>query len=462
MNIIEFFSKYNKFIIISALVLAIAAFIDKRLFSGIIFIAFLISLAMFLINKLKDKRQAKILSWIFLVSMLIHVLVVFFVFYTNFQPFSGGRGDFTEYNAFAQEISNRVHSGNFAINDLQLGHFYPVIVGYVYAFTTPSMLLGELLNAWLAALSAVFVYLIVKEIGGSEKEGIIIGLITNIYPSLIFFSSLLLKEPLVVLLCAIGLLLTIKIIKNFSFKIALILYAVFIGLTHFRIYISIALVLAFVICWFLFSEFKIKKKLVYGLIIILLIGLLPIISGGEAAGLGFFGTDFFKKFLNAESIIYYREVVYAPPVKDLTISEEQANKKIENSGNSSSIPIKVGLDNPYTFVKNSLLSFLAALLGPYPWQMKFGKQLFALPEVIAWYFALVFITIGAVKNFRQKHKVILPLILFAIFVLGVQALFINNYGIIVRIRMPAFLALLCLLPLGLKKINNIKIPFLNT
>ena len=92
--------------------------------------------------------------------------------------------------------------------------------------------------------------------------------------------------------------------------------------------------------------------------------------------------------------------------------------------------------------------------------MKQPKHFFALPEVIAWWFLLFFIVKGIIKSLKTKYRVILPLVVFSCFVFGVLALFITNFGVTTRIRMPAFISLLCLFPLGFEKFKNIKIPFL--
>lgn len=475
MDFLKIISKYQNFIIIGCLLLAVSSFLSQELAFGLIFIAFLASVSFFFINKIKNEKQKKVLGSLFLIVFLLHVLAVFFVYYANFQPFSGGRGDFIYYNLDAQKISERLHQGNFSINGLSTGHLYPVIVGYLYAAITPKILIGELLNAWLVALIAIFIYLIVREIGRSEKEGFIVGLIVAVYPSLAFYSSLLLKEAITILFVVIGLLMILKVIKEFSWKNFIILYLATAGVTHFRFYIGYALIFAFIISWFLLSKFQIKKRIIYGIIMFVLMGFLPQISMAGGWSSGYFGKTNFTSFLNPNTITYYRETAYAPvapeeeapqPGPGLAPEENKISIPVilENTGNGngreSSTTIKTGLENPITFLKNTILSFVFSLLGPYPWQLKKITHVFLLPEIIPWYFILFFIIKGIVENIRKEYKVMLPLLFFSILVIGSLCLFMTNFGITTRIRMPAVLALLCLLPFGLKLLNNIKIPFL--
>lgn len=392
------------------------------------------------------KIKNKTLLVLFLIALLIHIGAVLFIYFAEFQPFSGGRGDYTTYHSIAQEVSTRVGQGNFSLEGLSFSHYYPIIVGYIYVLTVPNMLVGQLFNALLAALSVIFVYLIVIEIGGSKKQGFLAGLIVTVYPSFLFYTSLLVKDALVVLLCLICLLLMLKLIQRFSWKRFLIFYTILGFSIHFRFYVGYALILCFILCWLLFSNLKVKKRLAYAIIIIFVLGFLPQI----AAGKGYYGAKFLKQYLNPETITYFREVVYLPPEEVSTPEEVLPSEEVSTPGQQSTIVVEAGFENPFTFLRNSLISFIYSLFGPFPWQMKHLKHLFVLPEMIAWYFLFFFAIKGIVKSIR-RYRVILPLVIFSLILLSVLALFINNFGIITRIRIPAFISFVCLAPFGFKK-----------
>lgn len=482
-NIINFSKKNQRFILYSSIILAAASFFDKILFAALIFIAFLCAIVFYFI------KNKKVLCWLFLIAFLVHLSAVFFIYYFHFEPF-GGAGDYIEYNLTAQKLSEKIRQGDFSLEGIELSHNLPVIIGYIYAFSYSNMLLGQIFNAWISAILVVFIYLIVVEMGGSEKQGFFTGLAANFYPSLLFFGSLLLKDALVVLLSLVSLFFILKLLKNFSLGKFLIFYFVLGSLIHFRIYVGYAALLVFLICWMLFSNLKLKKRAVYFIVMIPFLGFLPQIFAGQS----YFATGFLSRYLNKETITYYRETVYAPPVSPQPnvpqpespkptnpqptspkpaapqpanpqpVNPQPANPqpvnpeppKFSSKGRGSSIIIKTGLENPFAFLKNTSLSFLHALLGPLPWQINRTKLFFVLLETIPWYFLLFFIAKSVIKNIKEKYKDFLPLIIFSVFVFGVLAVFITNFGIIARIRMPAVLVLLCLVPFGLK----IKIPFL--
>ena len=466
MNILEFFSKNKKLILLYCLSLAVFSLIDKVLGIGMIFIFFLVSIFFFFIDKYKEEKQKKVLGALFLIVFFLHVLAVLFLYYTGFQPFSGGYGDYVVYQQQAQEIAARVHQGNFSLQGIGISHYYSVIVGYIYSLTVPDMLIGQLFNAWLVALTVIFIYLIVYEMGGTEKDGFLTGLIAGVYPSLVFYGSLLLKDALVVLLSMFGLFLTIKIIKNFSALKFLGFFIVLTSLIHFRFYIGYALMFSFIISWFLMSNFNLKKRIIYGIIMVFILGFSTQFSGS-----GYYGYSDFKRFLNTKTITYYREIVYAPPAKILSVQSQTTNTPQTNTPQTntnslserrtSSVVVKTGFESPLIFAKNTALSFIYSFLGPFPWQLTRLKHILVLPEVIVWYFLLFFIIKGIIRSIKKQNKIIFPLIIFSILVIGALSLFMTNFGIITRIRIPAFLALICLFPFGLEKIKNIKFPLLN-
>ncbi|MBA7593026.1 hypothetical protein ES708_35235 [subsurface metagenome] len=135
-------SKYFKIVIITVILvlfLGIVALFDKALSVGLLLIIFLTTITFLVLHKF-GKRD-KILFLLFLVTLFIHLIAVLFIHYAHFQPFSGGEGDYIVYQQQAQEIAQRIHRGDFSLQGLVIGHYYPVIIGYIYALTLPEMII---------------------------------------------------------------------------------------------------------------------------------------------------------------------------------------------------------------------------------------------------------------------------------------------------------------------------------
>jgi len=463
MNFLKLGSMDKKIILGSIFCFLILALLDTVLAVGVALIVFLTAIT-FLIFK-KAGFKTKTIYILFLITLSIYFGAVLFFYYTNFQPFSGGAGDYSTYDSLGQEISGRLHQGNFSLQGIAYENFYPVIIGYIYTLTLPEVLIGRMFNAFVAALLAAFIYLIVLEMGGSEKQGFFSGLMANIYPSLIFFGTLLGKDVLAPLLALIVLFLILKLLKTFSFAKFIIFYIFLGALIQLRIYIGFAALLTFIICWPIFSNLKLKKRLLYAFIAIILLGFLPQISAGQ----GYYGINFIKAYLTQDMIIFFRERISIPnpkisettglPVYDESPTPESSlsespNPIVTKRGRGSAIEVKAGFENPFKFLRNSVIAFIYASLGPFPWQLRYLRHLLILPETILWYFALFF-AIKGIKKPVRSHA--FTLCAFSLLVLGSLSVFLTNYGITTRIRVPAFLAIFCLTPFGINWISDNKI-----
>jgi len=411
------------------------------LLAGLLLV-FVLMCATFIVLK-SLKLFSKELKAVMLLMFFLHLAVVLCIYLTGFNPFPGG-ADYVGYNHDAIIIAQRVRSMNFNISDMGLLHYYPLIIGYVYAFSVPDMVVGQMFMIWIAVLCAVFLYFLALELGCSKKGAFWVCVACSLYPSFLYFGSLLLKDGLIVLLVLAGLLLAVKILKKYSGIQFLIFFAILTALMHFRFYIGFALMFSFIISWFLAANQKLFKKVLLGLGLILLIGFSP-----QIAGLGYYGQQAFKDFLNIGSITNYREKAYVPE----SYYEPGGSGGPSLSGNDSSFVVSVNSGNKFRFIMNYGTSYVYSFLGPFPWQLKFKKHLMFLFETIPWYFLLIVSFYGicrkikktSLAEFLRENKFFLPILIFSAFAFGALSLFINNFGIIARIRMPIFISMFSLL-----------------
>ncbi|MEK7124177.1 MAG: hypothetical protein AAB877_00625, partial [Patescibacteria group bacterium] len=127
-------------------------------------------------------------------------------------------------------------------------------------------------------------------------------------------------------------------------------------------------------------------------------------------------------------------------------------------GQDSSINLKAG-NGGLEFIKNSFISFVYAFLGPFPWQLRSLKHAFVLPELILWWICLFFITKGIIKYAKNNRLMLMPL-LFGVILIGIVSVYMTNFGLVTRLRMSAFVALMCLVPFGFGKftrLNNFRL-----
>jgi len=458
-------------------------FLDEGLAVGLLFLSIL-AIATFLVL-LKIGIKDKKIYTIFLIVFFTHLCAVLFIYFTGFRPFGGG-ADYELYNNTAIQIADRFSHFNFSLERLYSAHYFPVLIGVIYIYTLPQMIIGQLFTVWLAGISAIILYLLVLEIGGTKKSAFLAGLIVAFYPSYLYFGSLLLKDTLVIPIALSGLLLSVKILKNFSVLKFSAFFIFLTALIHFRFYIGYALLFSFVISWFLASGFAIKKRTIYGIVMIFILGFSP-----QMLGSGYYGFKNLEAFLTPQKITFYREIIYNtssvnqvlcpelsvpastdPPVSapssDMPLcpifenhspfikTDAMATKTNSQRGEGSSFVVDVGFkEGILTFFKNYLESFIYSFAGPFPWQIVHTRQLFALIENIPWYLLLIVFIYNFIKLVKRegilkilvRHKLVAPLFFFGLISLGALSLFINNFGIILRIRMPVFISFFCIIVL---------------
>jgi hypothetical protein len=157
-------------------------------------------------------------------------------------------------------------------------------------------------------------------------------------------------------------------------------------------------------------------------------------------------------YINPTEITHYREVAYTVDKGLGTIDTSGPNQEIveQEKWGAATIVVKAHTDDPVLFARNSLVSASFVSLGPFPWHLSQSRHLFILAETIPWMIAVFFIVKGVIRERRQWY-LFAPIVIFSLAVFAALALFVDNFGVYTRIRIPAFVALLCLLPLAFQK-----------
>ena len=97
-------------------VIFLAYFFDKGLSVGLGLVLVLSSATLFVLNKLgfRDKK----IYLLFLIALAIHLGATLFMYYADFQPFSGHFGDYLMYQKSAVQASEYFKQGNFSIHNI--------------------------------------------------------------------------------------------------------------------------------------------------------------------------------------------------------------------------------------------------------------------------------------------------------------------------------------------------------
>jgi len=303
------------------------------------------------------------------------------------------------------------------------GNFYPfVLAGFYHLVGGPSLLMGQLLSAVMGALTVGIAVLLVRELTRgrpkAERTRIVhwTGMLLTFYPSLLWYSTQLLKDPILILLGMGALYCQVLFLKRARLVTVLVWLGCLGGMTLFRPYAPAALVLALAL---FFTRFN-RKWLVP---MIAFMALAP-----YALGWGFFGFNIVAPLAATENLSTFRQQGY--------------------SSGGSSAGITISYSNPIAFATTFSYSFATAMFGPFPWQIRAAAQAVALPEAIGIWFLFSLWLRGVRDLFRRKVKGDknssrdLVLLGFSLILTGIVAIFSDNIGANTRLRLLPWSAFL--------------------
>jgi len=352
--------------------------------------------------------------------------------FLNFDGFTS-LSDPISYQGYAVQISERFQQGVWAIGDIYPWHWYPVVLGALYAITAPVILIGKMLSVSLAALSSFFLLRLMRELDGNAKVSFWCALVaTNAYPAFLLFGSTLVKEVFIVPLILVALLINIRMLKRNN-PFLFFVFAIFLGLVvTLRFMVGEVLAVAFLLSWFIGASLPLSKRLAIGCIFSFLLGVEML-----ALGFSFFGGRLVEDIGTPEYIQEYRYKAYSQ--SDTVATGSTTN--IDVFDESEAIHM-VGL----------IYSFATVTLGPFPWQIQKVTHMVGIVESILWFCALIPITCALLR--RSLWCAMLPIILFSGGWFVVVALGSDNIGATMRYRMPALLALCAFIPLGVEVLQH--------
>ncbi len=481
-------------VLLLSLIFGSIALANQELLFAFLLLGFLSMGTLFLIRKIGIYTSS--LGILFLLVVLVHLGATLFIHYGEFYPFGGKEGsDQRIYHRVGTAISQDIRQGNFSLASIktyELEHYYPLLLGGLYAATTPAKIIGKMVSVWFVGISVIVLYLIALELGLGRKAAVLSGYLGGVLPSYLYFGSLLLKEGLVVFLVLFALLSVIKLIKHFSWRtFSLFALAVF-WLIHFREYLGFILLGIFVVSWLFLPRLEWRTRLAYAVVLFPLLGFLP-----QFWGHGYFAKDQIAYYLKPEVIASYRAYSDVAQQRDKEINRALQNQvkpssqgtlqvvspsvgsppqiakptppqiplpapsppsqnpspvsiSPKNPEPGSTIAAKADFENPLIFGKSYLASLASVALGPFPWHIRYSRQLFVLIETIPWIVLLIFVFKGIFAA-RSQWRVMIPVLMVALGIIALLALFLNNYGTYMRIRIPAFLVLL---PFAVKGIQT--------
>jgi len=296
---------------------------------------------------------------------------------------------------------------------------YYYLVGAQYYLFGHAPLLPKFVNAVLGGAVVLYAYRIGRALGG-ETAGWRSGMLVMLFPSLILWSVLNIRDALAVLLVAMAVWHTVCLKERFQPASAIHLTAALLLVGLVRDYMLVMLG-AGVALGLMVSDRRALPSALLGLAVV-----------GAA--------------------VYF---MYGQAVQQTRFAEDATLEGIERLRQGGAIGAKSGylqdyrIDSPLAAVLFLPLGLAYFLLSPFPWQISGMRQLLPLPEMLYWYSLLPFVWLGMRHLLKVRFSVTMAVLLGAAIPTIGYAYGSSNVGTAYRHRAQILPYLLCLAAAGI-------------
>lgn len=360
-----------------------------------------------------------------LVRLLVGVVVDLYSLlrgFDGFYPLASGHDDRT-YWYYALQLAQ-------GQTVLWTPSSYPYALAALFFITGPSLIAGKMLNVLAGALTVYIGVRLAQRLATERapvdpRAGVVAGhwagVLLTFYPSLLFYSTQLVKDPLLVLAGLWALSLVLRFLRRPQ-PLPVVLGAVALGgLFLLRPYAALALAIGL----FGFTLWLRRRWIAPAVV---LAAVAPV-----AVGWGVFGSAYLMRMLNPAFLTSFREGTY--------------------SIGGSAAGIRLDFSNPLALLTSYTYSFATAMFGPFPWQLGSAAQLVALPEALVLWALFPIWIMGLWRLLRGRLGDEALLLIFSLVLIGAVALFSDNIGANTRLRMLPWVAFFLFASLHLPEIR---------
>lgn len=299
------------------------------------------------------------------------------------------------------------------------GFFYIAAAIYYVMFEIPSSV--SYVNAIIGALSVLYVYRLSRRFF-HPLVARMAALLTAFIPSMVLWSSIALKDPLMTLLVLMSLDACVALRRRFSIGAVLGVVLPLVAMLPIRFYMIYFL--AFAIAGSLLFErgTRLATGVPKQLLVAVGVGALLVLVGLTGA------AQQSTEFLDLSRVSSFRH--------GMAVSA--------NSGYDADVDVSTP-GRALAFLPFGLATLL---LSPFPWQFTSLRASFALPEMLVWW-ALFPATIGGVLfAIKKRLRQLAPLVIFTVTLTAAYSLVHGNIGSGFRQRAQIFVVLFIFTALG--------------
>lgn len=297
----------------------------------------------------------------------------------------------------------------------EVGYFYwNAFLFWIFGLAP---LAPKLVNAFLGTASAVLCYRLAGELAGKGPARLT-ALLTTFFPSLLLWSILNLRDP-VVLFLTVALFLAVTRLRSkpsglafFGVTLALSL------LVLFRDYMAVMTGLSLLGATFISRGRSIPVNLVFGAVL--------------------FGM----------AVLAYEQLGLGARWAESASFEAIAQQRQYMALGGTAFRPDVDISTPMRGLQYLPAGIAFFLLSPFPWQVGSTLSLMTLPEQVVWYGLLPAVAVGAAYVVRHRYHVFSPVLVFMALTTSLYALVHGNAGTAYRHRAQVLVFFLVLAAVG--------------
>lgn len=334
--------------------------------------------------------------------------------------------------------SERYHRfGLVIMQEMERGYFNPAawiddawfqFTGLVYFIFGPHPFLIQLLNVTLSSFTCVVVFLLALQVSRSSQVARISALAVAVFPSFIYWSSLMLKDPAAIFAVSVMVLATVRIRQSFELRWLLALLAALLVMLGIRDYMFFASVGMIAVSMVFFTPYTVPRAGSW-------LGLATLCFGPMALGFGPFGITYFASSMYFD-LDYINHIRVAMGDHGSGALFDHDNVATWGSGGITS--------DVLAFLKGVLFFFVTLN----PANIGSVRQLMALPEVLLLLLLLPSLVRGLYWLWLDRRSS-LPLLVFAIGVMVILVSATTNIGALFRWRMQVMPLFVVAIAIGL-------------
>ena len=362
----------------------------------------------------KATEDRAFLMRIFILGVLARVILATVIHQGHMEEFFGG--DANTYSLFGASLAASWHGDKYHLAKYQSfvasgagawGMLY--LVAIVYELVGENMFAIQLINASVGSATSIVVYASAQHIFKNRRVSRLACLLVCFWPSLVLWSAQALKDGLIVLVLALGILCTVKLMNKITVGYLIVLAGCLCALLTLRFY-TFYMMVAAVAGSFLLGMKSLNAQAFVGRFLgIVAIGLVFTWFGVAQ----YAGTQL-SRYGNLQMVQLSRQDMARSAdsgfMKDVDVNTTE--------GALTAIPV----------------GCLYLLFAPFPWQLASLRQSLPLPEMIVWWLSFPLLVLGLWYGVKHRLNEVAPIVIFTTLLTLAYSLVQGNVGTAYRQR----------------------------